>query len=39
MREGDFIIRHSIRPKEGDFESRDFEDVSEKRRRACKTTS
>lgn len=30
MREGDFFTRHSMRPKEGDQESLDFEGVSEK---------
>ena len=30
MREGDFFTRHSMRPKEGDQESPDFEGVSEK---------
>src|SRR3990170_8423329 len=30
MYEGDFFTRHSIRPKEGDQESPDFEGVSEK---------
>ncbi|MFH1956678.1 MAG: hypothetical protein ABIJ28_03465 [Patescibacteria group bacterium] len=30
MHEGDFFTRHSIRPKEGDQESPDFEGVSEK---------
>lgn len=30
MHEGDFFTRHSIRPKEGDQESPDFEGISEK---------
>lgn len=30
MRKGDFFTRHSMRPKEGDQEAPDFEDISEK---------
>jgi len=30
MREGDFFTRHSMRPKEGNQEAPDFEDISEK---------